>query len=60
MPSTTEFRPAVTSSLVDLRGVPLGEIAVLTEPAIDEAIMRILPGESPVAPVPVAAFQSAI
>jgi FXSXX-COOH protein len=59
MPSTTELRPAVTSSLADLRGVPLGEVAVLTEPAFDEAIMRILP-ESPVAPVPVAAFQSAI
>jgi FXSXX-COOH protein len=60
MPSTTELRPAVTSSLVDLRGVPLGEIAVLAESAFDEAIMRILPEESPVAPVPVAAFQSAI
>jgi len=60
MLSTTELRPAVPSSLVDLRDMPLSEISGLEAPAVDEVIMRILPEGSPVAPVPVAAFQSAI
>jgi FXSXX-COOH protein len=60
MPSTTELRPAVPSSFADLRDVPLGNIAALTESAVDEVIARILPEEPQVAPVPVAAFQSAI
>lgn len=60
MLSTTELLPTVPSSLVDLRDMPLKEISGLNASAADEVITRILPEESPVAPVPVAAFQSAI
>lgn len=57
MLSVIENQAAVLSSLADNRDTPLDE---LSAGVIDEAIMRILPGESPVVPVPVAAFQSAI
>lgn len=60
MLSTTELWPAVPSSLVDLRDMPLNEISGLNASAADEVITRILAEESPVAPVPVAIFQSAI
>lgn len=49
----------VSSSLVDLRDMPLAEMPALSAEIVDEAIKRILP-ETPTAPVPVAAFQSAI
>jgi FXSXX-COOH protein len=58
MGSTTEA-PAVSSLLVDVRDVPLAEIPALSARTIDEALVRVLP-ESPVASVPVAAFNSAI
>jgi FXSXX-COOH protein len=56
---STEIRPAVPSSLVDLRNVPLAEMPVLGTGLLGEAIERVLP-ESPTPPVPVAAFNSAI
>jgi FXSXX-COOH protein len=56
---TDEVRPAVSSSLVDLRDIPLAEMSALSSGLLDEAIDRVLP-ESPVPPVPVAAFQSTI
>ncbi len=60
MLSTTKTQAAVVSSLVDIRAIPLNELAGISAGIVDEPIMRILPAESPVAPVPVAAFQSAI
>lgn len=49
----------VSSSLIDLRGIPLDEMPVLDSGVIDEVIKRILP-DTPVAQVASAAFQSAI
>ena len=49
----------VSSTLADLRDVPLAQVSTLSPVALKEALVRVLP-ESPVAPVPVAAFQSAI
>lgn len=51
--------PAVPSNLLDLRQVPLTEVPTLAPVSLDGALQRVLPG-SPVAPVPVAAFGSAI
>jgi len=54
----TPERPGVVpSSLADLKGLTLTQIADLSADALDEAVRRILP-ESP--SVPVAAFNSAI
>lgn len=47
------------SPLADLRGTPLADLAEANPGAVDQVIRRVLP-ESPVTPVPVAAFQSAI
>jgi FXSXX-COOH protein len=51
--------PAVSSSLLDFRHLPLTEVPTLASAGLDGALQRVLPG-SPVAPVPVAAFGSAI
>jgi FXSXX-COOH protein len=51
--------PTVSSALIDLRQVPLTEMPTLPTVSFDQALQRVLPG-SPVAPVPVAAFGSAI
>jgi FXSXX-COOH protein len=59
MQSVINNHTAVVSSLADIRDMPLDELTDMNAGIIDEAIERILP-ESPVAPVPVAAFQSAI
>jgi FXSXX-COOH protein len=59
MISSSENQAAVVSSLVDIRDVPLDELADMAARITECAILRILP-ESSVAPVPVAAFQSAI
>ncbi len=56
---TDEVQPALSSSLVDLHEIPLAEMPALSSRVLDEAIKRVLPNSS-VAPVPVAAFQSAI
>jgi FXSXX-COOH protein len=50
---------AVPSVLRDLREVPLTEVSALASLGLDQTLQRVLPG-SPVAPVPVAAFGSAI
>jgi FXSXX-COOH protein len=59
MPSVTLNQALLVSSLADIRDTPLADLAEMSRGVVDEAIRRILP-ESPVAPVPVAAFQSAI
>ena len=59
MPSVTINQALLVSSLADIRDTPLADLAEMSPGVVDEAIRRILP-ESPVAPVPVAAFQSAI
>jgi FXSXX-COOH protein len=56
---STDAVSLVSSTLVDLRDVPLAQVPTLSLVALEEALVRVLP-ESPVAPVPVAAFQSAI
>jgi FXSXX-COOH protein len=56
---STDAVSLVSSTLVDLRDVPLAQVPTLSPVALEEALVRVLP-ESPVAPVPVAAFQSAI
>jgi FXSXX-COOH protein len=55
----TDEVSAVSSALQDLRGVPLAEMPTLKPATLDQALQRILPGSS-MAPVPVAAFNSAI
>jgi hypothetical protein len=55
---TTEPPSTVTSSLVDLRAMPLDEMSGLSAEMVDAALKRILP-EPPEASVG-AAFQSAI
>jgi FXSXX-COOH protein len=59
MPSVTLNQALLVSSLADIRDTPLADLAEMSPGVVDEAIRRVLP-ESPVAPVPVAAFQSAI
>jgi FXSXX-COOH protein len=56
---STDEAPRVTSALLDLRQVPLAEMPTLGMVTLDRALARVLP-DSPVDPVPVAAFQSAI
>jgi FXSXX-COOH protein len=56
---TDEVKPTLSSPVTDLRGLSLAEMPSLGSALIDEAIERILP-DYPVAPVRVAAFQSAI
>jgi FXSXX-COOH protein len=59
MQSLINNHTAVVSSLADIRDTPLDELTEMNAGIIGEVIERMLP-ESPVAPVPVAAFQSAI
>jgi FXSXX-COOH protein len=59
MPSVTLNQALLVSSLADIRDTPLADLAEMSPGVVDQAIRRVLP-ESPVAPVPVAAFQSAI
>jgi FXSXX-COOH protein len=59
MPSVTLNQALLVSSLADIRDTPLADLAEMSPGVVDEAIRRVLP-ESPVAPLPVAAFQSAI
>jgi FXSXX-COOH protein len=56
---STDEAPRVASALLDLRNVPLTEIAAPDTPGAAQALAHLLP-DSPVAPVPVAAFNSAI
>jgi FXSXX-COOH protein len=56
---STDEASAVSSVLQDLRDVPLAEMPALKPAALDQALQRIIPGSS-TAPVPVAAFNSAI
>jgi len=59
MRSTDEA--AVSSVLLDLRDVPLVEIPTLTPVTLDKTLQRVLDRSgSHTAPVPVAAFSSAI
>jgi FXSXX-COOH protein len=55
---STDEGPRVASALPDLRKVPLTQIGMTTA-GTGEALARLIP-DSPVAPVPVAAFNSAI
>ena len=56
---STDEASIVSSTLQDLREVPLAEMPALRPATLDQALQRILPGSS-TAPVPVAAFNSAI
>ena len=56
---STEIRPTLYSLLAGLREVPLDEMPAVDGAILDEAVACLLP-EISVAPVPVAAFQSAI
>jgi FXSXX-COOH protein len=49
----------VSSTLPDLRSVRLAEMPTLSTVSLEQALRRVLP-DSPLNPVPVAAFQSAI
>jgi len=60
MQTVEDTRTAVPSKLADLRDVPLAEMPTLSRATLDEALGRVVPGPEQVAPVPVAAFQSAI
>jgi len=50
----------IPSRLADLRDVPLAEMPALSRTTLEETLGRVVPGPDQVAPVPVAAFQSAI
>jgi FXSXX-COOH protein len=54
-----EFRPAFSSSVIDLRAIPLAEMAALGASVLGGALDRVLPAAA-TSPVPVAAFQSSI
>jgi FXSXX-COOH protein len=56
---STDDATAVTSTLLDVREVPLAELPTLGKASLDSALQRILP-ESSATAVPVAAFSSAI
>jgi FXSXX-COOH protein len=56
---STDEAARVASVLPDVRDVPLTQMSVPNAIWRDAALARVLP-DSPVAPVPVAAFQSAI
>jgi hypothetical protein len=56
---STDEGSRVASALLDLRNVPLKEISILSTVGHDQVLGRVLP-DSPAAPVPVAAFNSAI
>jgi FXSXX-COOH protein len=57
MRSTDEA--ALSSVLPDLRDVPLAQMPTLSTVSLEQALRRVLP-DSPLNPVPVAAFQSAL
>jgi len=54
------IRDAVPSQLPDLREIPLAETPSLSRVTLGAALRRVMPGPQEAAPVPVAAFQSAI
>lgn len=56
---STDEASTVTSTLRDVREVPVTELLTLTPVAFDEALARVLP-DSLADRVPVAAFNSAI
>jgi FXSXX-COOH protein len=56
---STDAASRVVSSLPDLRNVPLTQIALPATAGTGAALARLMP-DSPVAPVAVAAFNSAI
>ena len=60
MQTVEDTRTTVPSMLADLRDVPLAEMPALSGATLDETLSRVVPGSEQVAPVPVAAFQSAI
>jgi len=60
MQTIEDIAVAVPSKLADLRDVPLAEMPTLSGATLEEALGRVVPGPEQVAPVPVAAFQSAI
>ena len=59
MITTDEVPSTLPSALVDLRNMPLAEMAALNASLLGQAIERVVPDPSE-NPVPVAAFQSAI
>jgi FXSXX-COOH protein len=56
---STDEAPRVASALLDLRNVPLTQISAPGTAGTDRVLARVMP-DSPVAPVPVAVFNSAI
>jgi FXSXX-COOH protein len=50
----------VPSKLPDLRGLPLADLPGLDAATLGEAVGRVIPDAEQAAPIPVAAFQSAI
>jgi len=56
---STDEAPRVASALPDLRNLPLTQISMSSTAGVGQALARVLP-DSPVAAVPVAAFNSAI
>jgi FXSXX-COOH protein len=55
----TDGTSRVSSAVVDVRDLSLAEMLILKTETIDQAVARVLP-DSPVAPVAVAAFNSAL
>ena len=60
MQTVEDIRTTVPSKIADLRDVPLAELPTLSRATLEETLGRVVPGPEQVAPVPVAAFQSAI
>jgi FXSXX-COOH protein len=60
MQAIEDIAVVVPSKLADLRDVPLAEMPTLSRATLDETLSRVVTGPEQVAPVPVAAFQSAI
>jgi FXSXX-COOH protein len=55
----TDGTSRVSSTIVDVRDLSLAEMLVLKAETLDQVVARVLP-DSPVAPVAVAAFNSAL
>ena len=60
MSTDTTVLARVPSKLADLRSVSLADMPGLDPAALSEAVGRVIPDAERVAPVTVAAFQSAI
>jgi FXSXX-COOH protein len=55
----TDGTSRVSSAVIDVRDLSLAEMLILRAETLDQAVARVLP-DSPVAPVAVAAFNSAL